>query len=152
MSYNVHKMVFRFIITGRAIMDLLTLIFDFSNRISLLVPHPFPAHGTKWQVLANLAVIGDGCVQSEIAESAGLCGSSVSVTIRDLEEEGYIRRESVLADRRARRVFLTEKGHDVYDQYVAQLQRMESNIYAEMSAEERDDLIQKLTLLMERLG
>ena len=44
------------------------------------------------------------------------------------------------------------KGHDVYDQYVAQLQRMESNIYAEMSAEERDDLIQKLTLLMERLG
>ena len=52
----------------------------------------------------------EGVTQLELSHRAGLKPPTVSVSLRHLEEEGYIVREVDEDDKRASRVFLSEKG------------------------------------------
>lgn len=52
----------------------------------------------------------DGRTQQELAALVGLAAPSVSATLHNMETEGYITRESDTKDRRAVRIYLTDKG------------------------------------------
>jgi DNA-binding MarR family transcriptional regulator len=65
-----------------------------------------PAHGN---VLEPLSYV-DGQRLNELAARAGMTPQSMGELVDDLEKRGYVERRADPADRRAKRVHLTEKG------------------------------------------
>ncbi len=53
----------------------------------------------------------EGITQLELSRRAGLKPPTVSVALKHLEDEGYIVRETDEDDKRAARVYLSDKGH-----------------------------------------
>jgi len=52
----------------------------------------------------------DGCIQRELADRAHFDPASITSALVRMEEQGMVERKSVPGDRRALRVYLTEKG------------------------------------------
>jgi DNA-binding MarR family transcriptional regulator len=66
-----------------------------------------PAHGNAMEMLA----IQDGLRLTDIAARAGMAPQSMGELVDDLAAKGYLERRDDPADRRAKRIFLTGKGH-----------------------------------------
>lgn len=54
----------------------------------------------------------DGCNQMDIVVSTMYKASTISLTIKNMEQDGLIRREEDKLDKRNVRIFLTEKGRE----------------------------------------
>jgi DNA-binding MarR family transcriptional regulator len=65
-----------------------------------------PAHGNAMEMLA----IEDGLRLTDIAARAGMAPQSMGELIDDLVAKGYLERREDLEDRRAKRIYLTQKG------------------------------------------
>lgn len=65
-----------------------------------------PAHGNVMEMLA----IEDGLRLTDIAARAGMAPQSMGELVDDLVAKGYLRRQEDSTDRRAKRIFLTERG------------------------------------------
>lgn len=75
---------------------------------------------SQWSVLAALSRGGnDGVMQIELARQMDVGKVTIGGLILRLEKIGYVRREGDAKDRRARRVFITEKGFDIIQQMEA---------------------------------
>lgn len=66
----------------------------------------------KWRILRTLDEMGE-IEQSTIAEAACLLLSSLTRTLRSMEEDGYVTRRGDAADRRKTLVQITDKGRSV---------------------------------------
>ena len=62
----------------------------------------------------------DGCIQRELADRAHFDPASITSALVRMEEQGMVERKAVPGDRRALRVFLTEKGREK-QRYVQQV-------------------------------
>jgi MarR family transcriptional regulator, transcriptional regulator for hemolysin len=72
---------------------------------------------SQWSVLAALSRGGnDGVMQIELARQMDVGKVTIGGLIQRLENIGYVRRENDVKDKRARRVFITEKGFDIIHQ------------------------------------
>ena len=67
--------------------------------------------------------------------------------IKKLEEEGYVRREKDNLDKRANKVFLTEKGMDIKEDIYKILSQWESIISQSLEKEERILMINLLQVM-----
>lgn len=65
-----------------------------------------PSHGNVLEPLSYL----DGQRLNELAATAGMTPQSMGELVDDLERRGYVERRADPADRRAKRVHLTDKG------------------------------------------
>jgi DNA-binding MarR family transcriptional regulator len=65
-----------------------------------------PAHGNAMEMLA----IEDGLRLTDIAARAGMAPQSMGELVDDLVAKGYLERRTDSEDRRAKRIYLTEKG------------------------------------------
>jgi DNA-binding MarR family transcriptional regulator len=96
----------------RSTAALLAALFERMNReiVSGVVAAGFddvrPAHGS---VMGSL-VHEDGLRASELAAEASMTAQSMGELIDDLEAKAYVERRPDPADRRAKRVFLTDRG------------------------------------------
>jgi len=63
---------------------------------------------SRWRVLAYL-LRQDGMTQSELAEQLEISKASVGPLLDSLERQGWLRREEDGRDRRAKRVYLTDR-------------------------------------------
>lgn len=89
----------------------------------------------SWTPLIHLAEGGDDISQSELAERVGLDGSSLVRLIDLLEARGLIERRVDPADRRARRIVLTEAGHAEVTRIRARLHAVEAEMLADLDDE-----------------
>ena len=65
-----------------------------------------PAHGNAMEMLS----IQDGLRLTDIAARAGMAPQSMGEIVDDLVAKGYLARHEDPADRRAKRIYLTQKG------------------------------------------
>ena len=65
-----------------------------------------PAHGNAMEMLA----IQDGLRLTDLAARAGMAPQSMGELVDDLVSKGYLERREDPADRRAKRIYLTQKG------------------------------------------
>ena len=79
---------------------------------------------------------GDGVSQERICHIFRLDKATVAKSIRPLIREGYVRREKNPADKRAYRIFLTEKGRDAMPQLKATVQNWADILTAGFTADE----------------
>ena len=80
----------------------------------------------------------EGITQLELSHRAGLKPPTVSVALKHLEDEGYVVRVTDDDDKRAARVYLSEKGNALkkenYDRFVA----VDNEMMAGFTAEETE--------------
>lgn len=87
------------------------------------------------QLLSALAV-KDGDTQLSLVERTGLKAPTVSITLRKMEKEGLVRRETDENDLRKTHVYLTEKGRDANKTLENKIASVQKEIFASLSDEE----------------
>ncbi|MBT9385978.1 MarR family transcriptional regulator [Pseudooceanicola sp. CBS1P-1] len=86
----------------------------------------------SWAPLVNLALGGDDVSQAELAERVGLDASSLVRLLDLLEKRALIERRVDPADRRARRILLTDLGRSEVARIRDRLQGIESEMLADL--------------------
>ncbi len=84
------------------------------------------------------------CGVKEIARGLKLSTPTVSVSIRHLEEAGFIDRRPHPADRRAVQIFLTPKGWELYQQTYAFRRQTFERLLSGLTPDERQTLLELL--------
>lgn len=85
-------------------------VFDQATR-------PLGLTRSQWWVLANLSRHeGGGMMQTELARILDVGKVTVGGLIDRLEASGHVERRADAEDRRAKRIFITPKGHTVIEQ------------------------------------
>ncbi len=80
-----------------------------------------PAHSRVFETLSP-----SGSRISEMAERAAITHQSMSELVASLEERGYVARQPDPLDRRAKRVYLTPRGHAVMRLATAEIASIEA--------------------------
>ncbi len=100
---------------------------------------------TQLETLMFIMRAGDqGCRIQEIAEGMGLTAPSVSVTVRRLEEKGWVNRETDPEDKRASIITLSEQSMQVVRRMKQNQRRMIEWFLSELDDQEQAQLVDLL--------
>lgn len=102
-------------------------------------------HGRGAQRLLQLLSRHDGLSNAEISEMLDIRPSSVSASIKQLEAQELIVRQPSLSDKRVLTVHLTTKGRQITDRLNQVNDQMSERLFANLSKEERCQLVELLT-------
>ena len=108
---------------------------DDLRRLDLTVP--------RWRVLATLAV-ADGLTIGEIAVKIAMDHASTSRIAKQMEVQELVRRVASKRDSRHTTVYLTQKGHDLFDEVRPKALEQQKRIMASLSPEKREMLMEIL--------
>lgn len=89
-----------------------------------------------------------GLTQRQLAEKVGITPPSMTVSLRKLEEKGYIRREADAEDQRKMRITLNEKGALCVEDMKKLFGQMEDIVFQGFQEEEKM-LLRRFLLQME---
>ena len=95
---------------------------------------------------------GDGITQLELAGETRLKPPTVSVALKRMETEGYVRRVTDPEDMRAVRVFLTDKGKALDENNVRRLTDLDARMMEGFSDEEKRTLCDMLLRMRNNLS
>ena len=93
----------------------------------------------------------DGQTQSALAEQLCVQPATVTVVLRRMEKAGLIQRRKDAQDQRVSRVFLTENGRNLQETVCNVWQTLERHMTADVTAEERQQLLQLLAKIQQNL-
>ena len=93
-----------------------------------------------------------GANQRNIAEFAGITTSAVNQTVKAMQEEGYLNKETDIGDKRHSRLYLTEKGESIARRVFQRLDASDDAITAMLGPEKEAELINLLDDLSEFIG
>jgi DNA-binding MarR family transcriptional regulator len=113
----------------------------------------FGAHG-QHKLLGKL-LDRDGILLKDIVEELDIRPSSASELVAKLEKRGYVWTEVDADDKRAKRVFVTEKTREHADKIKLTRSELATEMLAALSAQEQEQLLsllKKLTASFEELG
>ncbi|MET9785799.1 MarR family winged helix-turn-helix transcriptional regulator [Streptomyces canus] len=83
----------------------------------------------------------DGQTQSELLESVGLDHSTVSKSLRRMQDAGLLVREPAAHDRRVMVVHLTDKGRALREPIAAMWQALEETSARDLTAEQAESFV-----------
>ena len=95
---------------------------------------------SQWWVLTHV-FRNHGATQSELAEALEVEKATLGRLLDRLVDKGWIRRESDVDDRRAKRIYLTEEVEPAMKAMRAAAAELRREAFAGLSAEERERLI-----------
>jgi len=102
-----------------------------------------PAHGNALEMLA----LQDGLRLTDIAAQAGMTTQSMGELVDDLVSKGYLRRQEDPADRRAKRIYLTDKGRRTADAGEVATTQAEEQILAALGPRQYQQLRRNLAAI-----
>jgi DNA-binding MarR family transcriptional regulator len=108
-------------------------------RIAAEAVADLPGGPRGYQVLSSAAK-GDAGTQLAMAQRLGVDRTVMTYLLDDLEKAGLVERKPDPADRRARRVLLTEDGRARLCDVERRLRRVEDHVLGPLDATERDTL------------
>ena len=92
---------------------------------------------SQWSVLATLSRVGrDGMMQVDLARHMDVGKVTIGGLIDRLEATGLVERRLDTTDRRARRVFITDKGFEVISEMQKAGNKLNKSILAGVSEED----------------
>lgn len=86
------------------------------NQISSRLRGEFDTTLPRFDVLAQLARFPDGLLMSELSQRLMVSNGNITGITDNLERDGLVERLLLPADRRARKVRLTDKGRAAFEQ------------------------------------
>ncbi len=118
------------------------------TRMRQIAPEKAPPQAAglspSLMVVIDFVATSPNCGVKEIARGLKLSAPSVSVSVRHLEEEGYIHRRPHPTDKRAVQFTLTPQGQALYDKIYAFRRRKFEKLLAGLTPEERKTLLSLL--------
>ncbi|GGG55207.1 transcriptional regulator [Pseudohongiella nitratireducens] len=105
----------------------------------------------QWGVLANLTRC-PGAQQKTLADLLEVTPITLARHIDRLEQNGWVRREDDVEDRRAKRVYLTEKGQEILGELQSVGQEVRQQALTGINTEEEEQLLTLLLRLRQNLG
>ena len=104
-----------------------------------------------WTPLLHLRAWGDGVTQKELAERVGLDGSSLVRLLDILEGKGWVERRADPADRRSKRIFLTEQGNTAVDSIRATMLEAELSLLQDLEDSEVEAMLDGVNKIRARI-
>lgn len=92
---------------------------------------------TGYRQILRFLARQDGVTQIDIARDSHFKAPTVSVTLKKMEEEGLVRRESDAKDQRQTRVYITDKGREMERKLFNQFMECEDILVNNISEEEQ---------------
>jgi DNA-binding MarR family transcriptional regulator len=112
---------------------------------------PLGVTRAQWWVLAHLSR-NDGMMQTQLADALDVGKASLGTFLERLEESGLIERREDPIDKRARRVYMAREGQIVLKQMMQQENNFNERILRQLSARDREQMINTLTLVKRALS
>ncbi|MBK8018189.1 MAG: MarR family transcriptional regulator [Betaproteobacteria bacterium] len=106
---------------------------------------------SQWWVLNHL-FRNDGTTQSELADILEIEKPTLGRLLDRLEQKGWIRREADSADRRAKRIFLTEEVEPAMKAMRAAAAELRRDALAGLPAEQREAFVDTLLAIKSNLA
>lgn len=100
----------------------------------------------QWWVIAHLSR-QDGMMQIQLADILDVGKASLGTVIDRLEAAGLVERRPDPVDRRANRLFMTRKSHQMIDKMQAAERQFSDQSLGRLSAAEREELVRMLSLI-----
>ena len=135
--------------TAPMLINQISRMFDERMRAVMPAGHPLTQNSCRF-IMGNL-IHHDGMSQQELVNSTNMKAPTISVALRNLEEEGMVRREPDPSDLRSVRVYLTEKGRVVDEAFREKLRQTDRLLMQGFSAEEEETLIRLLLAVRENI-
>jgi DNA-binding MarR family transcriptional regulator len=104
-----------------------------------------PAHGNAMEMLS----IQDGLRLTDIAAKAGMAPQSMGEIVDDLVSKGYLTRRQDRSDRRAKRIYLTQKGRETAQASRVALRAVERRISESLGTDNYQDMRRTLAAISE---
>jgi DNA-binding MarR family transcriptional regulator len=98
----------------------------------------------QYVTLRSLGSTSQGCTMRELAEAAQQLSPTMTGIVDRLLEAGLVRRQIDSQDRRALRVFLTDKGRQLMDALEKKRRIRLTQVVGALEAQERKELIRLL--------
>lgn len=92
----------------------------------------------SYRHLMKPLIDNESLTQLELVKITGLKAPTISITLRNMERDGIVRREKNDSDRRETHVFITNSGRDMYKKYLAALTKAEELMLKGISTKELD--------------
>ena len=86
--------------------------------------------------------------QKEIAETFDVSPAAVAVSLRKLEEAGYIQKKAFDKDNRVNNVSLTDKGKAVAEKTMVEVKNISESIFSNMTDEETEQFTALMTKVL----
>lgn len=102
-------------------------------------------------MLVQLKRMGRAASQSQIAQTMRVSPASVARTMKSLDRDGYIQRNSG-EDARCNEIIVTEKGENVLRHSRAFFHRLDERSYADFSSDEMEQLARLLEKIAKSLS
>lgn len=126
-------------------------LFDAQMRLEMLKN----GMRTSYRHLLHPLCIKDGVTQLDLVKITKLKAPTVSTTLRNMEADGLVTRETDKDDARATRVYITDKGREVDKKVRAGNAKIERAFLSSLSTEEKEHLtflLRKMKESIERKG
>lgn len=88
---------------------------------------------------------------NELAELLNLENSTMSRTVSNLVNSGYVKRDIDATDRRYLTISLTESGQDLFNQIETSMGSYYQDIFSQIAENKRDQVIESLNLLLDAI-
>ncbi len=95
---------------------LLTCTTLIENQVSSRLRNEFDITLPRFDLMAQLARFPDGLLMSELSQRMMVSGGNITGITDNLERDGLVERVMQPKDRRAKKVRLTAKGRDTFEQ------------------------------------
>jgi DNA-binding MarR family transcriptional regulator len=125
----------------------ITKLYDAQMRLEMLKN----GMRTSYRHLLHPLSVKDGVTQLDLVRITKLKAPTVSTTLRNMEADGLVLRETDKDDARATRVFITEKGREIDKKMRTSGTRIEKNITAGISEAEKEQLTATLRKLKDNM-
>ncbi|MCM1164923.1 MAG: MarR family transcriptional regulator [Lachnospiraceae bacterium] len=93
----------------------------------------------------------DSLTQLELVKITNLKAPTISITLRNMEREGIVRREKNDNDRRETHVYITDKGRKMYEKILVALDKAEDTMLQGVSEKELKALRSTLEKMSDNL-
>lgn len=90
--------------------------------------------------------------QLELVNLTGQKAPTVSITLRNMENDGIVRREKNSTDRRETHVYITDKGKKMYKKVLSALEKADKAILKDISESELESLVSVLEKMKENIN
>ena len=135
--------------TAPMLINHISRMFDERMRSVLPAGHPMTQNSCRF-IMGNL-FHHDGMTQQELVSNTNMKAPTISVALRNLEEEGWVRREPDPKDLRSVRVYLTEKGREQDEMFRGKLRETDELLMRGFTEEEEETLIRLLLAVRENI-
>ncbi len=112
---------------------------------------PYGFSRGEFPFLVRLLKRGDGVSQKEICEDIRISKSTTSKMINKLKDEGYLRMERDPEDRRVKRVYLTDKKHEIEDIVRDIEEEIDEILFKGFDEEDKNKYIEYLHEILENI-